>query len=369
VVGLGEPVDDVGEHPAALVLGLGLVVVEELADAERLGQLFLGALEGLGEAAGGLVAELGDGEAELLLAGADGVVGLDQEPVGLAVEVLGGALVDGCAALARGGGGGLAAAAHPDDGADDERGDDEEAQDDADDVGARGRGPGDAVAVGGGLVPGGGVDGGLRPVLVFELRGDEGGGDLVELGVRERERRVDRPGVAAVAGGDGEEEVVGAEPGVDGAGVGPGLRGVGVEAVDVGDVEADAGGGGEVVDGVLDVAGAVAERADLVGDRAREGDRGGGGRGGRGSEEDGGGQRRGGQGRSRAASHAGHRGPHPRSVGNEVSLGARRRRSGAFGELLGSRMDPAGPVTPVTAEIFGGARASYRSLALNTREC
>ena len=71
--------DDFAEPAPLLLLGVGDVVVKLLLQLERLRHVALGLLQRLGEIADRGVAVLGLGEAEFLLAGLDGVIGLDQQ--------------------------------------------------------------------------------------------------------------------------------------------------------------------------------------------------------------------------------------------------------------------------------------------------
>ena len=86
-VGLGAAGDDLVQHPAPGRVVLRVRVVELLAQPEGGGQLALGVLHGRDEGPGRLLAELGRGEAEFLLAGADRVVGLHQQGPGLGVQL------------------------------------------------------------------------------------------------------------------------------------------------------------------------------------------------------------------------------------------------------------------------------------------
>ena len=85
--GLGAA-DDLAEPGPLLLLGVGDVVIELLLQLERLGHVALGLLQRLREVPDGGVAVLRLREAELLLAGLDGVVGLDQQRTALAAQLL-----------------------------------------------------------------------------------------------------------------------------------------------------------------------------------------------------------------------------------------------------------------------------------------
>jgi len=80
--------EDLHQHPAALRLGLGLGVVQLLAQREGLADLLLGRRQDLAEHAARLDAELGLREAELLAGRRDGVVGGHQGGAGAPVELL-----------------------------------------------------------------------------------------------------------------------------------------------------------------------------------------------------------------------------------------------------------------------------------------
>jgi hypothetical protein len=79
-VGHRAPVEHLAEHGAAGRLVLGHVVVEPLADPEGLRDVGAGVLQRLGERSGRLRPVLRLGEAELLLAGLDRVVGRGKSP-------------------------------------------------------------------------------------------------------------------------------------------------------------------------------------------------------------------------------------------------------------------------------------------------
>lgn len=87
LVGVPAPADDLVEHAAPCRVVLGEGVVQLLPQPERGGQLGPGVLDGPGERGRGLLAELGRGEAELLLAGPYGVVRVDQVLLGPCVQV------------------------------------------------------------------------------------------------------------------------------------------------------------------------------------------------------------------------------------------------------------------------------------------
>ena len=87
-LGPGAAVDDLLEHRVALVGRLGLVVIELLADDERLAELGLGVLERLLERCRLRVPELGLGEADLLVGRPQRVIGGDEQARRLLAEVL-----------------------------------------------------------------------------------------------------------------------------------------------------------------------------------------------------------------------------------------------------------------------------------------
>ena len=87
--GLGTA-DDLAEPGPLLLLGIGDVVIELLLQFEGLGHVALGVLQRLREVPDGGVAVLRLREAKLLLAGLDGVVGLDQQRTALAAQLLDG---------------------------------------------------------------------------------------------------------------------------------------------------------------------------------------------------------------------------------------------------------------------------------------
>ena len=83
---------DLLQHGLALLRRLGLVVVELLADAERGLEFGAGCVQRLAEWLRLLLAELGHGEAELLLVVAEELVDLQQQGVGLARQLAEGAV-------------------------------------------------------------------------------------------------------------------------------------------------------------------------------------------------------------------------------------------------------------------------------------
>ena len=84
----GAPVDDLLEHRVSLVGRLRLVVIQLLADEERLAQLGLGVVERLLERRRLGIAELGLGKADLLVRRSERVVGGEQQRRRLLAQVL-----------------------------------------------------------------------------------------------------------------------------------------------------------------------------------------------------------------------------------------------------------------------------------------
>ena len=97
--------EDLGVHLALLRLGLGDVVVEDLAQLEAPRQVLAGAVQSGGEGVRGGQAELRLRVGQLFGGGAHRVIGLDQGAAGLRAQLLhrhrreARGLVPGCAAL------------------------------------------------------------------------------------------------------------------------------------------------------------------------------------------------------------------------------------------------------------------------------
>ena len=176
---LGE-LDELQRHRAVLLGGLGEGVVELVLDLEGLLRRRLGVGERGAEVPDLVVAELRLGEAELLLAGLQGVVQSDQE---LARPQLEGLDV-GCRGIQH-----LLLRAPATHGPGDQRGADARDHDAADDErhGGGGQRVREPVGVG---------DGAARPVVVAQGRGSsESAGDVGELVVGQREGVRDRDAV------------------------------------------------------------------------------------------------------------------------------------------------------------------------------
>lgn len=116
-----------------------------------------------------------------------------------------------------------------------------------------------------------GAHGRARPVVLPQRGLDRGGADLVELGLGEPGVLVGGDRVLPVAGGDGQQDVLLAQPAPGRRGVGPVLRAAAGEAVDVGDEELQVAGVVEAVERGRDLGGAALERTDPVGDLAAAG--------------------------------------------------------------------------------------------------
>ena len=78
--------DDLAKPRTLFGFGVRDLVVELLLQLEGRGHVFLGGFDVRGERLDGLVAELRLGEADLLLAGADGIVGGNEQAAGLGAE-------------------------------------------------------------------------------------------------------------------------------------------------------------------------------------------------------------------------------------------------------------------------------------------
>ena len=242
LLGVGAELQDPAVAVAALLVGLRLRVVEPLLEGEGLAEKPLRGRERLAEGAGRVRAELRLREADLLLAGADGVVRLHEGGAGA-----GGELVD----RRLHGLGGLPAARAADEEPHDHADDDQSGEHGEDDqeAGAERLARARGVEAGADALSGG--DRGARPVAVDELGLDVVGLQCGHLAGVEGEAVVDGHLVLPGLDRDGEEDVVRAESVELGGRVRPALvAGRAGEGVDVGDEELDAvllvelGGGG-----------------------------------------------------------------------------------------------------------------------------
>ncbi|RPK91854.1 hypothetical protein EES46_09945 [Streptomyces sp. ADI98-10] len=283
------PPQDLVQHPAAGRVVLGEGVVELLAQPERPRQLVLRPGDRLGEGLRRLLAELGGGEAEFLLAGAHRVIRVHQHLLGLRVQLrqrrrrlrrTARPRAPAPAGRRRGGAGRRAPSApgvrveadRADAGGDGHR------QDEVADAGRAGvarSGVGGARGDGGGghraSRPYGGVavgrtDRGPRPVVLPQRGLDRGARHVPQLSVGERGARIDGIGVLPVVGGDGEQHVVLAQTVAVGGLVAPGLPGPAGEVTYVHHEELDALVVVQPVESVLHLPRPVAQGPHPVGD-------------------------------------------------------------------------------------------------------
>ena len=284
-VGLRAPGDDLVEHPPTGGVVLGMGVVELLAEPERGRQLAPCVLDRVPERLRRLVAELGGGEAEFLLAGAQCVVGVHERLLGPGVQ-LGQRhrglrpVTPACPAALRRGAGGRAPAAS-DEGERPDRGRAAD-QDDRQDQVARARRTGSSGVgiarregrrghrppVQDGAVSVRRADRRARPVVLPQRGLDGRARHVRELGVRQRGSGVDEVRVLPVVRGDGEQDVVLAEAVLLCGGLGPVLRGAAGEVPYVHDEELLSCRVVEPVESLDDRLLAVAERVHPVGDLA-----------------------------------------------------------------------------------------------------